>query len=252
MALSGVFPLSVSQIRTEYGLSGPVSLRTFVGQSGFPASGPISMSDFLGKSAPTTLAAFISGAPSGSRTGTGSVTTSAATASATGGAPGYTYAWTYVSGTAFTIDSPTSATTTFTQTVTAGATINAVYRCTVTDSLGATSSSDVAISATATVIPALSVSISGDPSGTRLGAGSVTTGAATAAAAGGTPGYSYFWERVSGDTFTINSASSAATTFTTTLSSGLYKEGVYRCTATDGVSATAFADVTVYAESFGA
>lgn len=250
MTLPASFPLSVSQIQTEYGLTLPVSLRAFIGQPGYPSSGPISMSDFLGKSATAALSVFISGAPSGSRSGTGSVTTSAATASATGGVPGYTYAWTYVSGTAFTIDSPASATTTFTQTVTAGSTINAVYRCTVTDSALNTASSTAAVAATASVIPALAFSVPpSDVSSVRSGGGSLTSSVSAGVASGGTAPYSYAWTYVSGDVFTINSPSSNSTTFTTTLIAGQTKTGVYRLTVTDSVAATVSATVTIELEA---
>lgn len=82
------------------------------------------------------------------------------------------------------------------------------------------------------------------------GGGSVTSAAATATASGGAGGYTYAWTYVSGDSFTINSSTSASTTFTTTLVSGGYKLGNYRCTVTSG-GATASADIQVVFESFG-
>jgi hypothetical protein len=95
------------------------------------------------------------------------------------------------------------------------------------------------------------ISISPDPLQTTIGGGgSVTSGAATATASGGAGGYTYAWAYVSGDSFTINSSTSASTTFTTTLVSGGYKLGNYRCTVTSG-GATAFADIQVIFESLG-
>ena len=71
---------------------------------------------------------------SGSRVGAGSVTTSAASiGSVLGGNGTYTYAWTYVSGDTFTINSPTSSSTTGTASVTVGQTKTGYYKCTVTD-----------------------------------------------------------------------------------------------------------------------
>lgn len=71
-------------------------------------------------------------------TTTGSATTDPATATPTGGTPPYSYAWTVVSydGPVTPMaDSPTSATSTFTQTSIAPAdAFSAVFRCTVTDS----------------------------------------------------------------------------------------------------------------------
>jgi hypothetical protein len=80
--------------------------------------------------------------------GTGAVTTDAATVSVSGGTGPYTYAWAYVSGYAsFTTNSPTSATTTWTGTITLpGQDRSAVYRCTVTDSLAATASITIGVS----------------------------------------------------------------------------------------------------------
>ena len=74
-------------------------------------------------------------------------TTDSTTATPTGGTGPYTYAWTlisYSSGTAPTINSATSATTTFIQTgLGPGGYESAVFRCTVTDSLAATAQADV-------------------------------------------------------------------------------------------------------------
>lgn len=150
MTLPVALPMSFNQIATEYGLPSTLSLRAFIGATGYPSSGAISMSDFLGKSAPgggSAIAAFVSGTPSATRFGAGSVTTGSATCTATGGTPGYTYAWTRVSGDVFTINSPTAATTTFTRSLGAEEAREGVYRCTATDSLSATDFGDIAVSA---------------------------------------------------------------------------------------------------------
>lgn len=80
--------------------------------------------------------------------GTGAVTTDSATVTPSGGTGPYTYAWAYVSGYAsFTTNSPTSATTTWTGSITLpGQDRSAVYRCTVTDSLAATASVTIGVS----------------------------------------------------------------------------------------------------------
>jgi hypothetical protein len=82
----------------------------------------------------------------GSRVGVGSVTTATVTVTASGGTGPYTYAWTNVSGDTFTVTAPTGATTAFQTTVTLGQDKSGVYRCTVTDSLAATYTVDVAVS----------------------------------------------------------------------------------------------------------
>jgi len=80
-----------------------------------------------------------------SRSGPGSLTSSGDTGSAVDGMPPYTYAWSYVSGSSYTINSPASATTTFTTTLSAAQFESGVYRCTATDADGATASADVTI-----------------------------------------------------------------------------------------------------------
>lgn len=73
-----------------------------------------------------------------------SVTTSTASLVKGGGFSPYTYAWTHISGDTATINSPSSASTTFTAIVTlAEGELQGVFRCTVTDALGATASDTV-------------------------------------------------------------------------------------------------------------
>lgn len=99
-----------------------------------------------------------------------------------------------------------------------------------------------------------STSVSG--SDTRLGAGSkvVTTSAASAGTvSGGVTPYTYLWEYVSGDVFTVNSPTSASTTFsiniTVSVAETVTKTGVYRCKVTDAASGVAYGpECTVQAE----
>jgi hypothetical protein len=84
----------------------------------------------------------------------------------------------------------------------------------------------------------------------RLGAGSITSESITGIASGGTgAGYTYAWTYVSGDSYTINSSSSATTTFTTTLAAEQLKTGSYRCTVTDSASNTASATAIIELEA---
>jgi hypothetical protein len=78
-------------------------------------------------------------------------TTASTTCTASGGTPGYTYAWTYVSGDGSIAPTATSsATTSFQRFCVAAGTFNAVFKCVVTDSLGAHADSNtVSISITA-------------------------------------------------------------------------------------------------------
>jgi hypothetical protein len=95
----------------------------------------------------------------------------------------------------------------------------------------------------------ISISPASPMTNTRVGNGSLTSSTATGTGAGGSGGYTYAWTYVSGDSYTINSPSSAATTFTTSLIVGIPKSGVYRCTVTDSSSATANATITVNMEA---
>jgi hypothetical protein len=98
---------------------------------------------------------------------------------------------------------------------------------------------------------AMTASKSGDASGGRLGAGSVTTNSVTVSPVGGIFPFSYAWTYQSGDVFTLSnpgpSTSAHTTTFTTTVALFQTKSAVYRCTITDSVGSTAFIDVTVTA-----
>lgn len=68
------------------------------------------------------------------------------TASPAGGSPGYTYSWSRVSGsTAISATDPTSYYTYFSATMTPPSLVSAVFRVTVTDSLGATATADVTV-----------------------------------------------------------------------------------------------------------
>ncbi|MDW8258601.1 MAG: phage tail protein [Gammaproteobacteria bacterium] len=81
---------------------------------------------------------------------TSSLTSNATTVTPVNGTSPYTYSWSPVSGdTAITTNSPTSATTTFTRTgLAVDETVQAVRRCTVTDSTSATATVDVTVTFT--------------------------------------------------------------------------------------------------------
>jgi hypothetical protein len=73
-------------------------------------------------------------------TGTGTLTTNSVTCSATGGIPAYTFAWSFQSGgVGITINSPSSATTTFTGFVTSPHVLSGTAQCLATDSIGVVS-----------------------------------------------------------------------------------------------------------------
>ena len=73
----------------------------------------------------------------------------------------------------------------------------------------------------------------------------ISTNSVTAIAGGGNGGYSYFWQHISGDTFTGWSTNTASNLFHHgSVGRNQTKSGVYRCTISDGVT-SAFVDVNV-------
>jgi hypothetical protein len=73
----------------------------------------------------------------------GTITTGSVTATPTGGLAPFTYAWTRLSGDPANPTAPTNATTSFSLFANDPASFSAVFRCTVTDSLGTTATADV-------------------------------------------------------------------------------------------------------------
>ena len=79
----------------------------------------------------------------------------------------------------------------------------------------------------------------------RIGAGTATTSAVTATPSGGLSPFTYAWARISGTGGTINSATSATTTFSRVMGEDEVATNVFRCTVSDSLGGTATADVTV-------
>lgn len=95
------------------------------------------------------------------------------------------------------------------------------------------------------VAPPLSVvAAPGTVSGTTAGTGTATTNAATATPTGGTPPYSYAWQRLSSDgpvNPTAVSPTSATSTFRqTSIGIGESFSGTFRCQVTDSTPGTPF------------
>jgi hypothetical protein len=84
------------------------------------------------------------------------------------------------------------------------------------------------------------VNTTGDANGDRTGPGSLVSSPATVVvASGGTPGYTYAWSRVSGDsTIACTSPTSASTTFSRSSAIAHTYTAVWKCVVTDSVLAT--------------
>lgn len=181
---------------------------------------------------------------SASGTGNGPFQTDRCTATPSGGVAPYTTLWQYVSGDV--VISPNDgniANPYFLATGTAPETKNSVWRCRVTDNLGTVAyTQEVAVSITYTV-PALSVTLDNYfvyGLRTGFGTGSATSNPSTATPAGGVGPFTYAWEHVSGDSFTIDSPSSPGTTWTKTAAPMNYFSGFYRCKVTDSLATVAY------------
>ena len=77
--------------------------------------------------------------------GGGPVLTNSVTVTPSGGIGAYMYAWTKTSGGAISVTSAAAATTTFSGTLALGESIEAGYKCTVTDSTGSTAEISVVV-----------------------------------------------------------------------------------------------------------
>jgi hypothetical protein len=175
-----------------------------------------------------------------SASGTGTtVTTATVTVTPYGGTAPYGYSWSKVSGDTMTLSAATSASTTFSGTsMAAGSTLTAVYRCEVQDNVAATTTVDISVTVTRAATGGMTVSISPSELDTGSAVTPMTSATATATPSGGTGPYTYSWTRISGDTFTINSSTAAATTMTASVAPGHIKAGTYRCTVTDSTAGT--------------
>lgn len=194
---------------------------------------------------PPALSATGGGTVSGTITGSGSVTSSTATMTAVGGVSPYSYAWTYTSGDAVIINSPTSASSTFTKTLTAGTSSSTVVRGRITDSASQTADISVTVALSAALVGLAASATPDSLSATISGAGYATTSNTSVSVSGGTGSYNYSWAKLSGDTINVSNASGAITSFNATLTNGQTTNSVYRCTVADTGGQTTYVDVTI-------
>lgn len=187
---------------------------------------------------PSTLS--VTGASANESTGTTTVT-------ASNGVAPYNYAWSWQSGGAgISIDSPTAAATAFTSSaLSPGTSAAGTALCTVTDSIGQQANVTCAVSLTR--VTQVSASSSPSSQSSTGQATTQTTGVSTVSASGGSGTYSYAWSWASGGgNLSINSISSAATSFTASgMTAGNTYSGVAQCKVTDGYGQTTTCTVSV-------
>lgn len=154
MALQTSPPISLNDIKSEFGATGARSLTEFYRggpfvpdipeNSGVPTSGAISVLDFLGATSYTPVSV---GAPPANGSiyhqepaPPSEIVSASTTASASGGTGSYTYSWSYVSGSTDITVTGSGATRGFSARVGKNSTVSAVWRVTATD--GTTSDSE--------------------------------------------------------------------------------------------------------------
>jgi hypothetical protein len=166
------------------------------------------------------------------------------TAYPSGGVSPYTYEW----GDAFASPSGSGQSVTFSVNLYNGQTYNASPWCIIRDSAGQSHTVYFSIQFVSILSNPLSVSLSPNPAFGYHSSGTFdpqnVNRTVTATPSGGTPGYSYVWQHISGDLFSIFNGNSATVTFSVIMYPGI-RSGVYRCTVTDAASNVTYQDVTV-------
>lgn len=156
MTLPASPPITMAQICAEFGVAGTTPLNSFLrgggivpnnaGNAGVPTTLPISMAQLCGAGAYTPMVVSANNVSGNSWPGS-NVIFGSSTSSVTGGQAPFTIAWTLVSGSTFTINSPSSAGTSFTR---AGnppqnSPVSGTYRATYTDATAATAFKDITV-----------------------------------------------------------------------------------------------------------
>jgi hypothetical protein len=165
------------------------------------------------------------------------------------GATASTYSWARVSGaTSIVANSPSAATTTFTASgVNSGATVSAVFRCTV----NSTYTVDVVVDCT-NAGAAISITVSPRYINVVSSLANVLTDeASTATASGGTGPYTYSWYPIvaplSGVIYAYQPSEASTRFYAPSMSANEIRSATFRVTASDAPpsQATAYADVQV-------
>lgn len=183
--------------------------------------------------------------PSGTRTGSGTVSAST-TLNPAGGVPPYSYGWSRLSGSAIGVSGGQQAT--FSANVNVGQSYTERFRGTVTDSTGASTYADVAVTLIAAA-PPMSISLS--PSYISVTTQGTATRETTVSVSGGLAPFSFAWTKVggSGGNVSVSGGQTASFTGYGGFDNGCEpapgSHGVFRVTVTDATSQVATAEITV-------
>lgn len=173
---------------------------------------------------------------------------STASVTVTGAVAPVSYQWQKVSGSGVIVSGGNTDTATITfSSVCADETDVGAYRCVVTDGGGRKASAIVEVQAvnSATPITDLTVTATG-LSDTAASPSCITlTADLLASASGGTPPYTYLWERLSGDGTLLSTTDDGVQVEFDSVCPSVTKSGTFKVTVTDSLSATASDEVTV-------
>jgi len=199
----------------------------------------------------------------GSTVAPATATSNSITSSVTGGAGSNSYSWAKLSGTpSFTITSPTSSSTTFSQYYSAAGSGYATYRLTVTDAYSATCTADVVVTLEASEsgggggggggLSAEASTTYAYGNGSGMGTQDVYSAGVTISVTGGTSPYYVSWAKLSGDDMELGGDGSTYVEFYRSVGEMETAGAVYRCSVTDSASGGPITiDVTVYLENYG-
>lgn len=156
MTLPASPPITMVQIQAEFSAPAGTPLNSFLrggayvpntgANAAVPTSLPISMAQLCGAGAYTPMVVSATNVSGDSWPGSNTIFGSS-TSSVTGGQAPFTIAWTFQSGASFTINTPTSAGTSFTRAGNPpqGSAASGTYRVTYTDATSATSFKDITV-----------------------------------------------------------------------------------------------------------
>lgn len=156
MTLPSSPPISLTQIQDEFGAPRGTGITSLYRGGAYvpntsqnanvPTSGNIGLLSFLGAAAYVPMVVSANNVSGDSWPGS-NVIFGSSTSSVTGGLAPFTIAWTFQSGSTFTINSPSSAGTSFTRTGNPpqGTAASGTYRVTYTDATSATAFKDITV-----------------------------------------------------------------------------------------------------------